>query len=160
MSGTTPTRGPIRFTAAFSDNGGSSVVASRGQPLRPLTQLVRILPRCWPDPSLWNQTLPETRGSSLPRDREVLSSWSRSPSCARVGRSEPDRVLAGDGVGINEIVRRVGVSKPTVIAWKRRYAAEGIGGLTGRPKLLGHCLPGKRTSFTRHWPDPVFQWGP
>jgi transposase len=31
-------------------------------------------------------------------------------------------------------VRRVGVSKPTVIAWKRRYAAEGVGGLEDRPK--------------------------
>ena len=29
---------------------------------------------------------------------------------------------------------RVGVSKPTVIAWKKRYAAEGIAGLDDRPK--------------------------
>src|ERR687894_822251 len=34
----------------------------------------------------------------------------------------------------SDIVERVGVSKPTVIAWKRRYAAEGIGGLVDRPK--------------------------
>jgi transposase len=31
-------------------------------------------------------------------------------------------------------VTRAGVSKPTVIAWKKRYAAEGIGGLEDRPK--------------------------
>ena len=37
-------------------------------------------------------------------------------------------LLAADGVGTSEIVRRTGVSKPTVIAWKNRYAAEGIGG--------------------------------
>ncbi|MDP9462028.1 MAG: helix-turn-helix domain-containing protein [Actinomycetota bacterium] len=43
-------------------------------------------------------------------------------------------LLAGDGVGTNEIVSRVGVSKPTVMAWKKRYAAEGIGGLADRPK--------------------------
>jgi transposase len=43
-------------------------------------------------------------------------------------------LLADDGVGTNEIVHRVGVSKPTVIAWKKRYAAEGIAGLDDRPK--------------------------
>jgi transposase len=36
--------------------------------------------------------------------------------------------------GGSEIVRRVGVSKPTVIGWKRRYASEGIAGLEDRPK--------------------------
>jgi transposase len=43
-------------------------------------------------------------------------------------------LLAGDGIGTNEIVRRTGLSKPTVIAWKKRYASEGIGGLEDRPK--------------------------
>ena len=45
-------------------------------------------------------------------------------------------LLAADGIGTNEIlVRRVGVvSKPTVIAWKKRYAAEGVGGLDDRKK--------------------------
>jgi transposase len=43
-------------------------------------------------------------------------------------------LLAADGVGTNDIGRLVGVSKPTVIAWKRRYGTEGIGGLDDRPK--------------------------
>ena len=43
-------------------------------------------------------------------------------------------LLAGEGVGTNEIVNRVGVSKPTVIAWKKRYVAEGIDGLADRRK--------------------------
>jgi len=43
-------------------------------------------------------------------------------------------LLADEGVGTNEIVHRVGVSKPTVIAWKKRFAAEGIAGLEDRPK--------------------------
>ena len=70
-----------------------------------------------------------------PRDREVLGSWTRSPSI-RAGLAQRARIvlLAADGVGTNEIVRRVGVSKPTVIAWKHRYAAEGVGGLEDRPK--------------------------
>jgi transposase len=70
-----------------------------------------------------------------PRDREVLASWVRSPSI-RAGLAQRARIvlLAGNGAGTNEIVRRTGLSKPTVIAWKRRYAAEGIGGLGDRPK--------------------------
>src|ERR1700693_1692285 len=70
-----------------------------------------------------------------PRDREVLASWVRSPAI-RAGLAQRARIvlLAADGAGTNEIVRRTGVSKPTVIAWKRRYAAEGIGGLEDRPK--------------------------
>jgi transposase len=70
-----------------------------------------------------------------PGDREVLASWVRSPSI-RAGLAQRARIvlLAGDGIGTNEIVTRTGVSKPTVIAWKKRYAAEGIGGLADRPK--------------------------
>ncbi|MGI8546154.1 MAG: IS630 family transposase, partial [Gemmatimonadaceae bacterium] len=49
------------------------------------------------------------------RDREVLTSWTRSPSL-RAGLAQRARVvlLAADGVGTNEIVRRVGLSKPAV----------------------------------------------
>jgi transposase len=47
-------------------------------------------------------------------------------------------LLAADGVGVKDIVERVGVSKPTVIGWKKRYASEGIDGLADRPK------PGRR----------------
>jgi transposase len=43
-------------------------------------------------------------------------------------------LLAADGAGTNEIARQTGVSKPTVISWKRRYAAEGAGGLEDRPR--------------------------
>jgi transposase len=77
-----------------------------------------------------------TAGVELsPRDREVLESWTRS-TAIRAGLAQRARIvlLAGDGVGTNEIVRRVGVSKPTVIAWKKRYEAEGLGGLEDRPK--------------------------
>ena len=70
-----------------------------------------------------------------PRDREVLAAWCRSTSI-RAGLAQRARIvlLAAEGLGTNEIVRRTGVSKPTVIAWKRRYAAEGVGGLDDRPK--------------------------
>src|SRR5258706_13125615 len=68
-------------------------------------------------------------------DRAELLRWPRSPSL-RAGLAQRARIvlLADEGVGTNEIVERVGVSKPTVIAWKKRYAAEGIAGLDDRPK--------------------------
>ena len=68
-----------------------------------------------------------------PRDREVLESWLRAPS-VRAGLAQRARIvlLAADGVAVKDIVERVGVSKPTVIGWKKRYAAEGIGGLEDR----------------------------
>src|SRR5829696_10578356 len=70
-----------------------------------------------------------------PRDREVLESWLRAPS-VRAGLARRARIvlLAADGVPVKDIVERVGVSKPTVIGWKKRYAAEGVGGLADRPK--------------------------
>jgi transposase len=68
-------------------------------------------------------------------DRAELGRWLRAPSMP-AGLAQRARIvlLAADGAGTNEIVTRTGMSKPTVIAWKKRYAAEGIGGLEDRPK--------------------------
>src|SRR5512135_1886809 len=70
-----------------------------------------------------------------PRDREVLETWLRAPSmpAGMVARARIV-VLAADGVGTNEICRRVGVTRPTVGAWQRRYAVESLGGLEDRPR--------------------------
>ena len=54
-----------------------------------------------------------TGGVELPpRDREVLESWTRS-TAIRAGLAQRARIvlLAGDGVGTNEIVRRVGTEQ-------------------------------------------------
>src|SRR5260370_22326727 len=76
-------------------------------------------------------------------DRAELSRWLRAPSMPW-GLAQRARIvlLAADGAGTNEIVTRTGLSKPTVIAWKKRYAAEGIGGREdraepGRPPQAG-----------------------
>jgi transposase len=87
--------------------------------------------------------MPLTVGVELSaRDRDELVSWTRSPSM-KAGLAQRARVvlLAADGVGTTEIVRRVGLSKPAVIGWKRRFAAEGIAGLddrakSGRPRVI------------------------
>ena len=77
-----------------------------------------------------------------PADREVLLSWTRASSM-RAGLVQRARIvlLAGDGLGTGEIVKRTGVSKPTVISWKQRYLEGGIAALddrprSGRPKVL------------------------
>jgi len=69
------------------------------------------------------------------RDHEILASWTRASSL-RAGLAQRARIvlLAAEGLGTSEIVRRVGVSKPTVIGWKRRYASEGLAGLDDRAK--------------------------
>jgi transposase len=80
--------------------------------------------------------MPLTIDVAMPaEDRAELSGWTRTPSLS-AGLAQRARIvlLADEGVGTNEIVHRVGVSKPTVIAWKKRYAAEGIAGLDDRPK--------------------------
>jgi transposase len=80
--------------------------------------------------------MPLTVAVQLPdEDRAELSRWVRAPSL-RAGLAQRARIvlLAADGVGTNEIVSRVGVSKPTVIAWKKRYTQDGIAGLADRPK--------------------------
>ena len=85
-----------------------------------------------------------------PRDREVLTSWVRSTSI-RAGLAQRARIvlLAGGGAATNEIVRRTGASKPTVLLWKKRYAAEGIGGLEDR---LRPASRGLSTMWRSCWP--------
>ena len=97
-------------------------------------------------------------------DREVLQSWTRSSS-VRAGLAQRARIvlLAADDVPVKDIVERVGVSKPTVIGWKRRYAAEGLAGLDDRPKpgrprtvddvevVLATLEPPPRRLGVTHW---------
>ena len=81
--------------------------------------------------------MPLTVGVQVPpRDRVVLDARGPRSSSMPAGLAQRARIvlLAADGVGTNEIVERVGVTKPTVIGWKKRYAAEGLGGLDDRPK--------------------------
>jgi hypothetical protein len=76
-----------------------------------------------------------------PGDRELLES-SRSSSI-RAGLAQRARIvlLAADGVSNTEIADRVGVSHPTVIGWRDRYASSGVRGLederrSGRPRIM------------------------
>ena len=57
---------------------------------------------------------------SMPaEDRAELTRWTRMPALpAGLARRARIVLLADQGVGTNEIVARVGVSKPTVIGWE------------------------------------------
>jgi transposase len=75
-------------------------------------------------------------------DRQTLESWTRS-STMSAGRVERARIVlaVADGAGTSGAARMLGVSRPTVIKWRDRFAANGIAGLddetrSGRPKTV------------------------
>jgi transposase len=97
-------------------------------------------------------------------DRATLLSWTRSTS-VRAGVATRAKIVlaAGNGEGTSSISRRLGVSRPTVIQWRERYAAAGLAGLddaerSGRPKTIDDAaiiaatleLPPQRLGVT-HW---------
>jgi transposase len=97
-------------------------------------------------------------------DRMTLTAWTRSSTVA-TGRAERAAIVlaCAAGSGTSEAARRLGVSRPTVIKWRDRFAAQGIGGLddeprSGRPKVVDDAAiiaatleaPPERLGVT-HW---------
>lgn len=75
-------------------------------------------------------------------DRVTLEAWTRSRAVS-AGRQQRARIVlaVADGSGTSATARLLGVSRPTVIKWRDRFAAHGIAGLddeqrSGRPKLV------------------------
>ena len=75
-------------------------------------------------------------------DRVTLVNWSRSTSVS-AGKAVRVRIVlaAAHGEGTSAVARRLGVSRPTVIAWRERYRTGGIDALadqprSGRPKAV------------------------
>ena len=73
----------------------------------------------------------EVRG----KDKSKLRSWVRA-SGIRAGLAQRARIvlLAGQGMSNTEIATRVGVSRPTVIHWRDRYAEGGLAALADRQR--------------------------
>src|SRR5512132_1187101 len=71
-----------------------------------------------------------------PEDRAVLRHWSSATQApAVVVQRARILLLAAEGVANTEIAERLGVSRPTVIAWRKRYAREGLTAqLADRPR--------------------------
>ncbi len=75
-------------------------------------------------------------------DRARLVSWTRSRALA-AGRAERARIVLAvtAGAGTSAVARQLGVSRPTVIKWRDRFAVHGLAGLedeerSGRPKSV------------------------
>jgi transposase len=69
-------------------------------------------------------------------DQAVLRRWANATQApAALVRRARILLLATEGVANTEIAERLGTSRPTVIAWRRRYAREGLTGqLADRPR--------------------------
>src|SRR5215212_8767959 len=72
-----------------------------------------------------------------PGDKAVLRRWANAAQApAALVRRAKILLLAAEGVSNTEIAERLGISRPTVIAWRSRYAREGLTGqLADRPRL-------------------------
>ena len=71
-----------------------------------------------------------------PEDRALLGRWSSATQApAALVQRAKILLLAAEGVANTEIAERLGVSRPTVIAWRKRYAREGLTAqLADRPR--------------------------
>src|SRR5215207_10712859 len=75
-------------------------------------------------------------------DRATLEYWTRCQTIPAGHRERARIVLAvADGAGTSQAARSAGVSRPTVIKWRDRFAALGVAGLddqprAGRPKTI------------------------
>jgi transposase len=97
-------------------------------------------------------------------DRATLESWTRS-STMPAGHVERARIVlaAAGGAGTSGAARIVGVSRPTVIKWRDRFAVNGIDGLDddprpGRPKTIDDAAiitatlePPPQSLAVTHW---------
>jgi transposase len=77
-------------------------------------------------------------------DRSELVRLTRSSS-VRAGLAQRARIvlLSAEGLSNTAIAEQVGVSRPTVIGWRERYAHSGLAGLddevrSGRPRTVDH----------------------
>jgi hypothetical protein len=97
-------------------------------------------------------------------DLAELRRWTRSSRLPAVlVQRARILLLAADGVANTEIAERVGVSRPTVIACRRRYVRRGLAGLTdrprpGRPQTVRRTHRAEILQVTLNPPRP--DWGP
>ena len=97
--------------------------------------------------------------------RAVLSSWARSQMIPhRQAVRARVVLLAGEGVANEVIATRLGISKPSVLKWRARFAAAGVDGLDdapgrGRPPVYDRRFVEKVIATTlRTPPRGVTHW--
>ena len=108
--------------------------------------------------------MPSSAYAISDEDRVTLESWTRS-STVSAGRAERARIVlaVADGAGTSGAARQLGVSRPTVIKWRDRFAVQGLAGLddeprSGRPKTIDDAViiaatlePPPDTLGVTHW---------
>ena len=73
----------------------------------------------------------------LPEQRHQLEAWVRAPTTPqRVVVQSRAILMAADGVANNRIAAELGVSRQSVIAWRKRFGEEGLQG-------IGSVAPGR-----------------
>src|SRR4051794_6370745 len=99
-----------------------------------------------------------------PGDREALERWTRSSTVpASAAKRARIVLLAADGTANTRIAELVDATVTTVLSWRERYQAKGLGGLSdaqrsGRPRTLDHraivaetLKPPPRKLGVTHW---------
>ena len=72
-----------------------------------------------------------------PEERQLLETWARAHNAPQnVAMRCQVVLLAADGLANNAIAKAVGISRPTVLQWRKRFA-------TGGPQALVHDAPGR-----------------
>ena len=86
--------------------------------------------------------MPSSAFAVTDHDRQTLESWTRSSTVSAGARERARIVLAiADGASVSGAARTLGVSRPTVIKWRDRFAVDGLQALrdlprSGRPKTI------------------------
>ena len=86
-------------------------------------------------------------------DRSRLESLTRSSS-VRAGLASRARIvlLAAEGLPNAEIARRTGTSRPTVVDWRARFDAGGIGACRISREAVVRPRSTRSTSWSPPWP--------
>ena len=98
------------------------------------------------------------------KDRSVLESWIRSPTLSQAWALRAKIVLASaDGEGVRPMARRLEVSPTTVCLWRKRFEAEGLGGLqtqprSGRPRQISDAKERSVVRATMRKPKNATHW--
>jgi hypothetical protein len=84
--------------------------------------------------------MPRRRKTSLiirltPAERRTLLAWQRATATISAGLARRGRIilLLADGMAIADIVAMVGMSRPHIYKWARRFLEQRVQGLADKP---------------------------
>jgi DNA invertase Pin-like site-specific DNA recombinase len=88
-----------------------------------------------------------------PEDLAILRGWSAATQAPAV-QVQRARILllAAKGVANSEIAERLGIARPTVIAWRNRYVGRGSSGGWPTDPAVAAPRPCAVTGGPRSWP--------